>query len=78
TVGLAVGSGATNASENNSLGGQAPVFKQIAASSFNAIFSGIAPGSSSNILMFTSPNPPTFASASVGNGGLSDQENLPS
>ncbi len=77
SVGLASGSGAHNAGTNNSLGGQAPDPQVITSSSFLHFYDGIAPGSSSNITLFTSPNPPTFGSASVGDGGLSDQELMP-
>jgi len=49
------------------------------SSSFLSLFApGISPGGHSAILLFTSPNPPTFTSASVQNGGVSDQELLPS
>jgi len=78
SVGLASGSGAHNAGVNNSLGGITPFAQVITSSSFQHLYSpSIDPGNSSNITLFTSPNAPTFGNASVGNGGLSDQEQLP-
>ncbi len=76
-VGLALGSGAHDASENTSLGGQSPAVNAVTPSNFTDLFPGIAPNTSSDIVMFTSPNPPTFNSASIKNGGVSDQEMLP-
>jgi hypothetical protein len=77
-VGLNSGSGAINDTVNSSLGGSSPLLEQIQTNSFFDVWAGITPGSSSDIVLFTSPDAPTFITASISNGGLSNQESLPS
>jgi hypothetical protein len=80
SVGLLMGSMAQNATHNESLGGSIPFVQQLNPTSFLILFNspGVPPGSSSDILIFTSPLPPTFTSSSVVNGGINSQALLPS
>jgi len=80
-VGYANGSILENVGHSETLGGNAPIAGQgNASNSFYSLFYAdpITPGSSSDILYFTSPQPPTFASSTTGNGGVNDQYLLPS
>jgi hypothetical protein len=78
TVGVESGSGAIEPGTNNSLGGTPPLFQQI-GSSFLNYWTGIPTNSSSDIVLFVSPNAPIYVPASVTDGfGLSDQQSLPS
>jgi len=60
--------------------GQAPGGESFSSTSavwdFTAANVGL--GANSDILLFTSPHPPTMQSASVGGGGLATSHNLPS
>ena len=80
-VGYASGSILRNVGHSEALGGNMPGSGQGASANsfFNLFYADpIAPGSSSDILYFTSPQAPTFASATTGNGGVNDQFVLPS
>jgi len=81
TVGLATGSGAHNATSLSlyaGAGGIPATAWSIQSSSAAAAF--LAPELEdpffSQVMIFTSPLPPTFDTASVGNGGKSDQKIL--
>ncbi|MCY2955241.1 MAG: PEP-CTERM sorting domain-containing protein [Planctomycetota bacterium] len=81
TVGLATGSGAQNegtAPLYGAAGGIAPTAWSIQSSSAAAAFliPELNAPSFSQVMLFTSPNGPTFGPASVGDGGNSDQQIL--
>ena len=78
SVGWATGAILRNVGNNLTLGGAAPVLQYLPANSFINLLPSIAPTASSDVLYFTSPEAPTFASSTVGNGGLNLQELLPS
>ena len=82
SVGLASGSGAANVGDDplhELTGGLSPDSAQLFADSakFDYEPPQLPPGEWSTVLLFTSPNPPTFGDASVINGGLADQQSVP-
>jgi len=80
-VGYANGAILENIGHSEALGGNQPIVGQGAASNsyYNLFYADpITPGTSSDILYFTSPQPPDFASSTTGNGGLNDPYLLPS
>jgi hypothetical protein len=83
TIGLLEDSGAGNMAADATyaaLGGVMPTMFSLHDSS--AVFRFLAPqvpaGGHSTVFLFTSPNPPTYAAASVSGGGYSDQLIAPS
>jgi hypothetical protein len=81
TVGLATGSGAHNAGTAplyGAAGGIAPSAWAIQSTSAAALFATpeLDAPSFSQVMLFTSPNAPTFGPASVADGGKSDQQIL--
>ena len=82
TVGLLPGSGAGNAMADPlhvQTGGIEPLFSSVGSSSVLTAFNPVVGGGDySSVYLFTSPNPPTWVSASVVGGGLSDQQLAPS
>lgn len=82
SVGLLAGHGAGNAGAEPGypqVGGVAPTLVTIGADSVVAdlLTPAVAPGGFSQVVIFTSPNGPTFASASVRSGGVVAQEMAP-
>ncbi len=82
TVGLVTGNGAHNATQYTLYGGAGgipatawTVQSSSAAAAF--LIPELTSPSFSQVMVFTSPNPPTFTFASVGDGGQSDQQILP-